>query len=208
MDIGLVRPTSPQIASAEGTKMRVRVLTPVVLTFTLASAASCTAKHQPSPPTTREHPTSTPSANTPAGSSVLATAPGAPTQHSQTASRLSPIIDRAIEVYANCQSPSFEPSAIVLTCADHGVQLQELHWTIWTATGATATGVVLYNDCTPSCASGRFHTIPGTHVELSAPVRGATGEFVWSRINFNPQPPGYAAGPYHGGPEPLPIRPD
>jgi hypothetical protein len=64
----------------------------------------------------------------------------------------------------------------------------------------------VYNDCTPSCADGHQHDVPGTRVTLTVPVtRGA--QALWSRVQESPQPPGYATGPDHGGPQQLPLRP-
>ena len=115
-------------------------------------------------------------------------------------------IDSAIVVYGNCTSPGVEPAEIVLTCADNGELLTGLHWTSWTATSASAVGTLVYNDCTPDCATGQHHSVPDTTVTLTVPVPGAGGSLVWSEIQENPQPPGYATGPYHGGPQPLPTQ--
>ena len=117
-------------------------------------------------------------------------------------------IDAAIGVYGDCTSPSVEPAEIVLTCADRGEVLTGLHWTNWTATSASAVGTLVYNDCTPTCAAGHYHSVPGTTVTLTVPVQGAGGGLVWSEIQENPEPPGYATGPYHGGPQPMPTQPD
>jgi hypothetical protein len=115
--------------------------------------------------------------------------------------------DTHIKVYGNCTKPSIEPTEIVLACADYGALLEGLHWKSWTAASATAVGTLVYNDCTPSCAAGHHHRVPATSVTLTAPVHGAGGQVVWSRIQERPEPPGYQTGPYHGGPQPLPIRP-
>ena len=115
-------------------------------------------------------------------------------------------IDTAVGVYGDCTHPSVEPAEIVLTCADNGEVLIGLHWTTWTATSASAVGTFVYNDCTPDCATGQHHSVPGTTVTLSVPVQGAGGNLVWSEIQLNPEPPGYATGPYHGGPQPLPTQ--
>jgi hypothetical protein len=116
--------------------------------------------------------------------------------------------DTAIDVYGNCTSPSVEPSEIVLTCADAGVRAQNLHWTSWTGAIATAVGTLTYNDCMPSCAGGHFHTITGDQITLTDPLHGSGGPLVWSEIQENPEPPGYATGPYRGGPQPLVTQPD
>jgi hypothetical protein len=116
-------------------------------------------------------------------------------------------VDAGIEVYGNCQTPSVEPTEIVLACADYNALLEALRWTSWTATSATAVGTLVYNDCTPNCAEGHFHHVPGTRVTLTVPSRSADGQQVWSEVQENPEPPGYETGPYHGGPQPLPKAP-
>jgi hypothetical protein len=65
----------------------------------------------------------------------------------------------------------------------------------------------VYNDCTPNCAEGHFHHVPGTQVTLTVPARSVGGQLVWSEVQENPEPPGYETGPYHGGPQPLPRGP-
>jgi hypothetical protein len=117
-------------------------------------------------------------------------------------------IDTSIGVYGNCATPSVEPAEIILACADHGALLENLHWTSWTAASATAIGTLVYNDCTPDCADGHFHSVPDTQVTLTVPVRGAGGQLVWSEVQENHKPPGYETGPYHGGPQTLPTQPD
>jgi hypothetical protein len=117
-------------------------------------------------------------------------------------------VDTSIKVYGDCKTPSFEPTEVILACADVGALLEGLHWTSWTSTRATAVGTLVYNDCSPDCARGQHHSIPGTRVTLTAPVRSAQGVLVFSQVQESPQPPGYATGPYHGGPQPLPTQPD
>jgi len=112
-----------------------------------------------------------------------------------------------IKVYGNCTTPSIEPAEIVLACADYGVLVEGLRWTSWTAASAMAAGTLVYNDCTPDCAEGHYHHVPGTRVILTVPVHLPGGQVVWSQIQEYPEPPGYKTGPFHGGPQPLPIRP-
>jgi hypothetical protein len=116
-------------------------------------------------------------------------------------------IDTRIKVYGNCTRPSIEPAEIVLACADYGALVEGLHWTSWTTASATAAGTLVYNDCTPNCAEGHHHHVPGTRITLTVPVHGVGGQVVWSQIQEYPEPPGYKTGPYHGGPQPLPTRP-
>lgn len=117
-----------------------------------------------------------------------------------------PSTGNPILVYGDCQTPSLEPDEIVLTCADYSESLEGLRWSSWSATEATATGTFVYNDCRPSCAGGHDHDVPNTKVTLTAPVRGAGGQLVWSKLQQDPEPPGYSSGPFHGGPFPLPTR--
>ena len=112
-----------------------------------------------------------------------------------------------IKVYGNCTTPSIEPAEIVLACADYGVLVEGLRWTSWTAASALAAGTLVYNDCRPDCAEGHYHHVPGTRVILTVPVHLPGGQVVWSQIQEYPEPPGYKTGPFHGGPQPLPIRP-
>jgi hypothetical protein len=116
-------------------------------------------------------------------------------------------IDTRVKVYGNCTTPSTEPAEIVLACADYGVLVEGLHWTSWTTASATAVGTLVYNDCTPNCAEGHHHHVPGTRITLTVPVHGVGGQVAWSQIQQYPEPPGYKTGPYHGGPQPLPTRP-
>jgi hypothetical protein len=116
-------------------------------------------------------------------------------------------VDAHVKVYGDCTTPTVEPSEIVLACADYGTLLEGLRWTSWTATTAKATGTLEYNDCTPSCVAGHHHYLPGTRVTLTRPVSRGGGPLLWSRVQESPQPPGYATGPYRGGPQPLPLGP-
>jgi hypothetical protein len=110
-------------------------------------------------------------------------------------------------VYGDCKDATVEPAEIVLTCADYGWVLEGLHWMTWTAAEATAVGTFVYNDCVPYCAAGHHHEVPDTHVTLNVPKQGPTGQLVWSRLEQDPEPPGYTTGPLHGGPFPLRTQP-
>jgi hypothetical protein len=115
--------------------------------------------------------------------------------------------DPGIEVYANCESPSSEPAAFRVTCGDAGWTLTGLAWISWTSTSATAIGVLVYNDCTPSCVNGHFHRVPGTKIVLTDPRPSAGGQLVFTRLTETPWLPGYTTGPMHGQPFPLPTWP-
>jgi hypothetical protein len=146
----------------------------------------------------------TPSSAAPKPTSA-ATASPAPTPVA-SASGSATGVDSSIEVYADCTSPSFEPTAITVTCADAGWSLNDLAWSSWTSTSAIGTGTLVYNDCKPSCAAGHFHRVPGTRVVLTDPQPTASGQLVWTRMQETPWIPGYVTGPMHGKPYPLPTK--
>ena len=54
------------------------------------------------------------------------------------------------------------PASIMLACADANYWIAALKWKGWGTATATAAGKVHYNDCTPYCAAGHFHTVSGT----------------------------------------------
>ena len=55
-----------------------------------------------------------------------------------------------------------KPASIMLACGDGNYWIGALAWKGWGTTTARATGKLHYNDCTPYCAAGHFHTLPGT----------------------------------------------
>ena len=58
----------------------------------------------------------------------------------------------------NCNfKPVVEPSSYVLTCADDGTGLTDVHWTSWTSHLASAYGTFYENTCTPNCAEGKIN---------------------------------------------------
>jgi hypothetical protein len=135
------------------------------------------------------------------------TATASPTPSGSASSGSPASVDSSIEVYANCTSPSFEPTAIRVACADGGWNLTDLTWTSWTSASATGTGTLIYNDCEPSCVAGHFHQVHGTLVVLTDPQPTSSGQLVWTQMRETPWIPGYATGPMHGEPFPLPTRP-
>jgi hypothetical protein len=170
------------------------------LAIVMSLLAGCTASNR------NDHPTQLPNLSShPESPSSTSTTPT--TAASSTPSTTAAAIANDIKVYGNCTTPSVEPREIVLTCADYGELLERLHWTSWTSDSATAVGTLVYNDCTPDCADGHSHDVPGTRVTLTDPVRTVRGQIVWSKVQEDPEPPGYETGPFHGGPQPLPTQP-
>ena len=64
-------------------------------------------------------------------------------------------------VLLNCSlKPVVAPSNYVLTCADDGIGLQQVHWTSWTSHLASAYATFYENTCTPNCAAGKIIDYP------------------------------------------------
>lgn len=64
-------------------------------------------------------------------------------------------------VVLNCAfKPQVKPSTYVLTCADDGTGIQDMHWTNWTSQLASGYGTFFENDCTPNCADGKIIHYP------------------------------------------------
>lgn len=87
--------------------------------------------------------------------------------------------------------PVVRPRSIVAACADANLYFTGLRWSSWTATRAAATGVAHQNDCTPSCAAGRFHTYRA-RVTLWAP-RACAGKRELTKLGYR-FPARYGAG--------------
>src|SRR5690348_12996309 len=112
------------------------------------------------------------------------------TSSSTTVASTAGAVDSSIKVYGDCKTATFEPKQIVLACADLGSLVQDLTWTSWSSTKATATGTWVYNDCTPDCAGGHSRTLPGAQITLTTPVRDPSGVLVWSQLESSQLPPG------------------
>jgi hypothetical protein len=50
------------------------------------------------------------------------------------------------------------PHTIVIACADANTEVTDLRWTSWGEASAVASGRYVWNDCTPNCAAGHFHS--------------------------------------------------
>lgn len=54
----------------------------------------------------------------------------------------------------SCTNKVGEPTSFVISCADANSEVSSLTWTDWGQATAYATGVVRWNDCTPTCVAG------------------------------------------------------
>ena len=94
---------------------------------------------------------------------VLATGcASAPTRATDTAftQRSFPIAAEKTVVINCLFKQQARPSLFILTCADAGDVLADLHWVNWAPGDAFATGIEQINDCTPNCAAGKFISYP------------------------------------------------
>jgi hypothetical protein len=110
----------------------------------------------------------------------------------------------AATVLTGCSHrPHVRPSEVVFACGDGNFYATGLHWSRWSRADADAAGTGHQNDCTPSCAAGRFHTYPLT-VRLSRPVTCVRGRREFSRLawRFTAAKP---AGVPRAGAETLPC---
>jgi hypothetical protein len=81
-----------------------------------------------------------------------------------------------------------KPVRIVLACGDANLWIAALKWQGWGTATASATGTVHYNDCTPYCAAGHFHTVAGTaslSILKAGTCKGAAGRF-YTRLRVVP----------------------
>ena len=115
-----------------------------------------------------------------AGAPVVAMA-GDPAGHGYwitTTDRPLPPTGAVPSVLSSCNvpatAPSVRPTTIMLACGDGNAYVDDLTWSSWTATGASATGAYTHNLCVPDCAAGRFVSQPAT-VHLGYPVMTADG---------------------------------
>ena len=90
---------------------------------------------------------------TAAASAVTAGRPQAPAVRTAAAS--------SVPVVVNCRMHGrTRPHQYVLACADGNASLTRLRWKTWGTAAALATGRSVFNDCTPSCVAGHFHSFP------------------------------------------------
>ena len=100
-------------------------------------------------------------------------------------------------VLADCNQSapqaSFEPTSIILACADGNASLVNIAWSSWTSTAAVGAGTYIQNDCTPDCAGGTFISYPGATLVLSSPWLTFAG-WEFSSITFTYPNPGAPGG--------------
>lgn len=77
-------------------------------------------------------------------------------------------------VVGDCKHSQVKPAQVVIYCADANGLLKGMRWSSFGGSTARGTGDYSFNDCSPDCAAGHFHSYPVT-VTLSQPKRCPDG---------------------------------
>ncbi len=77
-------------------------------------------------------------------------------------------------------SAAVRPAEVVLSCADGNEYVGGITWSSWTATSASGTGRLTYNNCTPDCAGGVFLSVAAS-VAVSDP-RTISGQLLFTHL--------------------------
>ncbi len=64
--------------------------------------------------------------------------------------------ESSVSIFDCSTTSHIAPSNMVLTCADANTLVKNLTWSGWGEPTATATGIGSWNDCTPTCAGGKW----------------------------------------------------
>jgi hypothetical protein len=77
------------------------------------------------------------------------------------------------------------PSSAILTCADHGMIAEHLHWSSWTATRAMATGIITWRACSANCAYSKDWDSTTADVTLTDPVPESGKGNLFTRLDLH-----------------------
>lgn len=89
---------------------------------------------------------------------------------------------RGTELY----KPACDVKFHCILSGDSTAFLYRMHWTKWTTTSAVGTGTYLLNSCNPSCAGGKFYSVPIV-VTFTNPVKacaGTSARWYWTKASF------------------------
>jgi hypothetical protein len=65
------------------------------------------------------------------------------------------------DVYAfDCETLERKPESLTPYCADFGIAVWDIKWSMWSANGAEGVGEYWANNCDPSCAEGSYLKVP------------------------------------------------
>jgi hypothetical protein len=97
----------------------------------------------------------------------------------------------AEDQYPYGSSPLYRPTTVELA-GDGTYELSDMTWSTWSSTAAIGTGTALIDDCTPSCAGGRFYHVPVVAI-FSKPVKACKAQYdapatitryFWSQVDL------------------------
>jgi len=60
----------------------------------------------------------------------------------------------------DCETVDRKVESLTTFCADFGVAVWKIKWSMWSANGAEGSGVFMANDCDPDCADGKYFEVP------------------------------------------------
>ena len=60
----------------------------------------------------------------------------------------------------DCETVDRKPESLTTFCADFGIAVWKIKWSMWSANGAEGSGIFMANDCDPNCAEGKFMKVP------------------------------------------------
>lgn len=93
----------------------------------------------------------------------------------------------ATKVYVaakGCAGHTYEPTKLVLACADANLYATNLKFSSYGGSTAAAKGTIHVNECTPNCAAGKFRAYPGT-IELTDLLRCSDGRTYYGKAKYD-----------------------
>jgi len=84
----------------------------------------------------------------------------------------------------DCGKSSVRPSYIVLTCADANRYIASIKWMNWGTASAIGRGTLHWNDCSPTCVAGRWHT--GVVTFTATTLRAQGPAHIYRRLHGRP----------------------
>ena len=177
----------------ENRRRRTKLAAGTLVLAGIATTAGCTVQAAPASLAA----TSAPSAQ---HSSALRTPPAVTFKATEVPSvSASPATTKSRSVTAGVKECPDEtsltrPAELNLACADAGLWAEDLVWSSWSATSATATGIFTWHDCTPNCAESTKWGTSSAQFTLTDPVAGPGDQVLFTELEMHvtgPTPPGF-----------------
>jgi hypothetical protein len=128
------------------------------------------------------------------GAAPAATASAGPAQGSPAAGNTTPAQATPAVLECGAGAALTRPASLILTCADDGELAEQLQWSSWTASQATASGIVTWRNCVSLCADARQWKSAAADITLTDPVSEPGEGLLFTQINLNvtgPTPAGF-----------------